>query len=231
MEVKKSPKADLERFKRIFILIGVTFSLGIIVTFFSWKSDTSAAEDFGALNKETDDEMAEITRPEDIKPPEEIPEEVKPQQSEIIDIVTDDTEIEEDADFDAEADANTEVEIEDVEEAPEEEDAKVFVQVEKMPEFKKGGINGLRKFLFSKIVYPAIAKENDIQGTVYLRFVVLRNGKVGQVQMLRGVDELLDEEAKRVVKLLQKEAFFSPGEQGGKKVKVWFSVPIKFSLN
>ena len=227
MEVKKSPKVDLERFKRMFTLIGITVSLGIILTFFSWRSDTSAADDFGSLNKEVDDEMAEITRPEDIKPPEPEPEEVKPQQSEIIEMVTDDSDIEEDADFDAEADDNTEVEIQEVDEAPEEEDAKVFVSVEKMPKFP-GGELAMRKYIAKNIEYPAIAKENDIQGTVYLRFVVLKSGKVGQVQLLRGVDELLDEEAQRVVKSLPR---FQPGEQGGKKVKVWFSVPIKFTLN
>jgi protein TonB len=63
---------------------------------------------------------------------------------------------------------------------------------------------------------------------VYLKFVVSAKGKVEQVQVTRGVDKLLDDEAVRVVKLLPD---FKPGMQGGRAVAVWYSVPIVFKLN
>ena len=96
-----------------------------------------------------------------------------------------------------------------------------YVSVSKMPEFP-GGFIALRKFIAENLKYHQNA---CISGTVYLRFVVLENGEIGEVQLLRGVDVLLDKEAIRVIKLLPK---FIPGEQNGKKVKVWFSVPVKF---
>jgi protein TonB len=97
-----------------------------------------------------------------------------------------------------------------------------------MPEFIAGGEAGLRQFIAEHIEYPELAQENDIQGTVYIRFVVTKTGTIGDVQVVRGVDPLLDEEAVRVVKSLPK---FKPGMQGGRPVPVWFSVPIVFQLN
>ena len=103
----------------------------------------------------------------------------------------------------------------------------VFIMVEKMPKFP-GGMLALRKHLAFNIIYPEKARKAHVQGTVYIRFVILKDGDIGEVKVLRGVDHVLDAEAVRVVKTLPK---FEPGEQRGKKVKVWFSVPIKFTLN
>ena len=168
----------------------------------------------------------EITR-QDIEPPKPEPEPQEQQTPEIINIVDDTEDFESDFDFNLEAEEDMEVNIVDVEEPAEEEDTQIFVVVEKMPEFK-GGQLALRKYIATNMDYPVVAQENDIQGTVYIRFVVKKNGKVGEVQLQRGVDPLLDEEAIRVIKTLPD---FSPGKQGGKPVNVWFSVPVKFKLN
>ncbi len=108
------------------------------------------------------------------------------------------------------------------EEAPQE----VFVVVEEMPSFP-GGDAELFNFIYSNINYPEIAKENNIQGRVTLRFCVTYKGTVDQVSVVRGVDPSLDEEAIRVIKMLP---LWKPGKQGGKPVNVWYSVPIKFEL-
>ncbi len=108
------------------------------------------------------------------------------------------------------------------EEAPTE----VFVVVEEMPSFP-GGDTELMKFINSNIVYPEIAKENNIQGRVILRFCVTYKGLVDQVQVLKGVDPALDNEAIRVIKMLPG---WKPGKQGGKPVNVWYSVPVTFQL-
>ena len=72
-----------------------------------------------------------------------------------------------------------------------------------------------------------MAKENDIQGTIYVGFVVNEKGKVTNVTVLRGVDPLLDKEA---IKVIQGLPDWKPGKQSGKNVKVRMQVPIKFQL-
>ena len=107
-----------------------------------------------------------------------------------------------------------------------EEESTPFVIVEDMPEFK-GGDKALLKYIAEHVVYPEMAKENDIQGTVYVGFVVNEKGKVTNVSVLRGVDPLLDKEA---IKVIQGLPDWKPGKQSGKNVKVRMQVPIKFQL-
>jgi protein TonB len=118
--------------------------------------------------------------------------------------------------------------VEEVQEEVKEEEApaEVFVVVEEMPLFP-GGEKALMEFIYANIQYPEIAKENNIQGRVTLRFCVTYKGGVDQVQIIRGVDPSLDNEAIRVIKLLPT---WKPGKQGGKPVNVWYSVPVTFQL-
>lgn len=130
--------------------------------------------------------------------------------------------------------AQTEVKNEEVtvqeevqEEVKEEEaPAEVFVVVEEMPSYP-GGDPALMKFINDNIVYPEIAKENNIQGRVVLKFCVTYKGTVDQVQIIKKVDPSLDAEAERVIKMLPA---FKPGKQGGKPVNVWYNVPVTFQL-
>jgi protein TonB len=112
-----------------------------------------------------------------------------------------------------------EVQEEEVEQAP-------FVVVEEMPTFPGGDVE-LLKFIMEHTQYPEIAKENNIQGKVIVRFCVTAKGGVSQVSVLKGVDPELDKEAMRVVQTLPP---FKPGKQGGKPVPVWYMVPIAFTL-
>jgi periplasmic protein TonB len=83
------------------------------------------------------------------------------------------------------------------------------------------------KFLQDNIKYPQMARESGIQGTVYVTFVVERNGSVTDVKILRGIGGGCDEEAVRVVQNMPK---WEPGKQRGKPVRVQFNMPIKFTL-
>ena len=103
----------------------------------------------------------------------------------------------------------------------------IFTIVEEMPSFP-GGDEPRVKFLHDNIVYPQMAKENNIQGTVYVSFVVDSKGKVTDVKLLRGIGGGCDEEAIRVVKLMPP---WNPGKQNGKSVRVQFNMPIRFTLN
>ena len=101
-----------------------------------------------------------------------------------------------------------------------------FIVVEEMPMYP-GGETELMRFLQTNVDYPERAKENNIQGRVFLQFVVTPTGSVGEVRVLRGVDPLLDEAA---VAAVRKLSGFRPGRQGGVAVPVWYQVPITFQL-
>ena len=113
---------------------------------------------------------------------------------------------------------------EEVQEA--ETEQQPFVVVEEMPMFP-GGDPALLAYIAANTQYPEIAKENNIQGKVIVRFCVTSKGGVNQVSVLKGVDPELDKEAMRVVTTLPT---FKPGKQGGKPVPVWYMVPIAFTL-
>lgn len=108
----------------------------------------------------------------------------------------------------------------------EEPEAEPFVVVEEMPMFP-GGETELLKWIGENTQYPEVAKENNIQGKVIVRFCVTSKGTVDRVSILKGVDPELDKEAIRVVQTLPA---FKPGKQGGKPVPVWYMVPINFTL-
>jgi len=118
--------------------------------------------------------------------------------------------------------------VAEVKEEVQEEDpeATPFVVVEEMPMFPGGDVE-LLKYIAEHTQYPEIAKENNIQGRVIVRFCVTSKGGVSQVSILKGVDPELDAEAIRVVNSLPA---FKPGKQGGKPVPVWYMVPITFTL-
>jgi periplasmic protein TonB len=101
----------------------------------------------------------------------------------------------------------------------------VFTVVEQMPEFP-GGEAAMLKYLTS-IPYPPIAKENDIEGSVYIRFVVDKAGKVTEVTVAKGSDRILNEAALEHIKKMPQ---WKAGKQNGKEVKVQYIVPIKFVL-
>ena len=106
------------------------------------------------------------------------------------------------------------------------QDDKVFQSVEQMPEFP-GGMAEMLKFLQMNIKYPPTAAANKIEGRVIVQFIIDKTGQVGDVQVVRSVNEELDAEAVRVIKSMPK---FTPGRQDGKAVAVWYTLPIAFKL-
>lgn len=102
----------------------------------------------------------------------------------------------------------------------------VFDRVEQMPQFGSGD-KELMEYLAKNIKYPAIARENGIQGTVVVQFVVDKDGSITQPQVVRGIGGGCDEEALRVVRGMPK---WQPGKQQGREVKVKFTLPIRFRL-
>ncbi|MAO02185.1 MAG: energy transducer TonB [Flavobacteriales bacterium] len=217
MQIKKNSKVDLEKKRSLFLQIGLTISLLVVLIAFEYKTYDKNNYDLGALNlDDLEEEIIPITKQE-IKPPPP-----PPPPPEVIEIVEDEVEIEEELEIeDTESDEDEIIEIE------EEDDEEFFMVVENMPEFP-GGDLGLMKYIQKNVRYPAIAKEYNITGKVYISFIVDKQGSVTNVKVVRGVDKNLDEEAVRVVKSLPK---YKPGKQRGKPVRVMFTIPINFTLN
>lgn len=111
--------------------------------------------------------------------------------------------------------------------SPRADDPEVFEVVEQMPRFPNGGMPGLMQYLTENIRYPESAKQANIQGRVTVQFVVGKDGSIGNVSILRGVDEALDKEAIRVISAMPK---WEPGMQRGEAVKVRYTVPVMFRL-
>lgn len=107
------------------------------------------------------------------------------------------------------------------------EDNKVYDSVEQEPRFP-GGQTALLKYVADHLEYPAIARENGIQGRVIVGFVVKKDGSIGTVRIVRGKDPELDKEAVRVIKTLPR---FTPGKMNGHPVNVWYTLPITFKLS
>jgi periplasmic protein TonB len=110
-----------------------------------------------------------------------------------------------------------------IEEVKEEQ---VFKFVEQMPSFPDGEA-AMFKYIRERIKYPAIAKENGIEGHVVVQFEVSKDGQIQKVQVVRGIGGGCDEEAARVVRSMPA---WKPGKHNGKPVKVSFTLPIKFKL-
>lgn len=116
-----------------------------------------------------------------------------------------------------------EVEVVNVEKPKEEQ---IFVGVEQMPEFP-GGESAMRQFLGRNVNYPAAATRANVSGRVTVQFVVEKDGSIGQVKVLRGIGFGCDEEAIRVVQSMPK---WNPGKQNGKPVRVYFTLPVVYTL-
>ena len=225
MEEKKSPKANLENKKLMFIQIGMIISLLLAWMAFEHKRYDKREIDPSLLNRtvEVDEEMVEITKQEEQKPqPVEMP-----KQTTQLEIVQDDVEVE-DIEINADVDQNevieeyvpVEVEEEDVQEQ------EIFQIVEEMPAYP-GGDQKLMEYVAKNIKYPQIARETGIQGRVFVGFVVEPDGSVSNVKVLRGIGGGCDEEAMRVVKSMPK---WKPGKQRGKAVRVSYMLPVNFKL-
>ena len=226
MEVKKSPKADLQNRKGLFLEIGLVISLLIVVVAFKYAPDEYRIE---AVEQEAvivEEEIVEITRNE-LKPPAP-PKKIEIQVfNDILDIVTNDTEVKTDISFDEFMDGlDMDVNYVVMEEEEIEEDTPI-IKAEKMPTFQGGDLMKFREWVQKRLRYPQIAQENGISGRVTLSFVVERDGTVTNIQVLQSPDRSLAEEATRVVGNSPK---WEPGMQSNKPVRVKYTLPVVFTI-
>ena len=228
MEIKKTPKADLENRRTLFTEIGLVVALLVVWGAFSYSTKEKAVASLGEDTQVVEvEDMVPITE-ETPPPPPEAPK--IPVLSDQIDIVEDDIKVDDNF-MSLEDDASLGVEImdyvEEVKEEVVEEEAIPFQLVEEKPSFNGGDANEFSKWVNSKLQYPEIAKENGVQGRVTLQFTVNPDGSVSNVKVLRGVDSSLDKEAVRVVSMSPK---WKPGKQRARAVKVTYTFPVIFQL-
>lgn len=120
----------------------------------------------------------------------------------------------------------TQIAVETADDPQQSEDDKIFTAVEQQAQFP-GGLSAMMKYLSSNVHYPESAQQNNIQGRVIVQFVIKKDGSIGEVKVIRGVDESLDAEAIRVVKAMPR---WEPGKNNGLPVSYWFVLPISFKL-
>ena len=221
MQLKKNPQASLEDKKLTYVLIGLVFVLSICYVAFEWTEKEVTKYEVVDTEFLFEDEI-DIQQTTQETPPPPPPPAV--QEVEVLNVVEDDVEVEE-IQIQTEDDKDVEVVI-----APpveEEEEEVIFVVVESMPEFP-GGAQAMMKYVAENIKYPVIAQENGIQGRVICQFVVEKDGKVSDIQVVRSSGEAsLDKEAVRVINSMPK---WKPGKQRGKPVRVKYTLPVNFRL-
>ena len=227
MELKKNPKADLEKRRGLYLEIGLVVILAATLVAFEVKSYDSEEET--AFQREVIDEPEEVIIQTDVvEPPPPPPPEV-PEVTTLIEVVANDEEIKNELVVNAEVNEDTKniaivpVQIEEEEEVAEEP---IFTVVENEPEFP-GGMEALYRYLAQNIKYPQLARENGITGKVYVTFVVERDGSIANPKVLRDIGGGCGAEAIRVVKSMPK---WTPGKQRGKAVRVQFNLPVNFNL-
>ena len=225
MEPKKNPKKDLNRQRTLFLQIGLVFALAVVFLAFEWKTYEKSESTLASSGPvQIDEEIVQITQQE--QPPE------PPKAAEvttILEIVDNDVVVEDEINVDIEARADQAVQayvpvMTEEEPAPVAEE--IFTFVEEYPEFP-GGDKALREYILNNIKYPEVARTSGITGTVYVQFVVEKDGSISDVKVVRGIGGGCDEEAVRVVKSMPR---WKPGKQRGQPVRVYFTLPIEFKL-
>lgn len=223
---KKTPKGDIDNKRTSFILIGLIIVLSLVYAgfelFASQDKEELIIEDIEEIIIVEDDVLATDQTPPPPPPP------VEQQQEVILNLVDDNIKVNTEFDFSQDFDENFAVEeyvpIDIVEEVVDDTPPVRFA--EKMPEFI-GGMEALYAFLRENLVYPEVARNSGIQGTVLIEFVVERDGSISNVKTLVPLFPECDTEAIRVIKKLPK---WKPGEQMGKPVRVFFNLPVRFTL-
>lgn len=225
MEPKKTPKADLNKRRGLYLEIGLIVSLMLVIVAFWYTPKEHRIKAVDMNYGPVEEEMTEITR-QDQKPPEPPKKTEMKVIADMLSIVKNDTKVTTEVDF-TEFDENAEiVQVVDVVEEQIKDD-EPFLHAETMPTFQGGDLTTFRNWVQSRVRYPQIAQENGIQGKVTLQFVIERDGRLTNIVVLQSPDRSLSDEAIRVLNLSPK---WSPGKQRSQPVRVKYTLPVDFRI-
>ena len=230
----KYAAVDAFKYSGTFFNLGLAVALGLAVLAFGWtKYEDEVVIPEGALEMEDDIIMEEPPRTAEPPPP-------PPPPPPVIEEVPDDTILEDEEQQDQ---SITKDEAPPPPPPPPPAVEEIFKVVEQMPRFpgcedlgseeekKKCAQDELLKFIYKNIKYPAIARENGVEGTVVVTFVVEKDGAVTDARVVRDIGAQCGDEALRVVELMNKQGIkWTPGKQRGRSVRVQFNLPVKFKL-
>ncbi|QSE96311.1 energy transducer TonB [Fulvivirga lutea] len=226
-EIKQAKKKQYESLRGLLFNIGLFLSLTIVTLIINWKFyDTGKLVDLTA-NAIYEDELFEVP-PTEQTPPEPIKVLKQPNIIEVPDEETIKEEIK--IDLDISIDEDTEFEAIDIiasEEPMEEVADEVFTIVENQP-VPNGGLASFYSYINNNIKYPAAARRSNVQGKVFVQFVVNKDGRLTDLEVIKGIGMGCDEEALRVIANADP---WIPGKQRGKPVRVKMVIPIQFVLN
>lgn len=224
MELKKSNKADIERHKSSFFGTGLVIALSLSLIAFEWSTPPKEGSDITFKGEQVlDTEIIPQTIQEEKQEAE--PPAVPPDIINIVDNnIPDVPDIKIWEDYIKESDSIPQLVFTDEPDVPEDE---IFINVSDMPEFQGGNLNRFSTWVMKNVKYPAHAVELGIQEKIILSFVVEKDGSVSNVTLLRGTDQSLINEAKRVV---QDSPKWKPGYQQGLPARVAFSIVVNFKL-
>jgi protein TonB len=227
MTSKKNKKADLERKRKLFFQIGMVITLGIILLAFEWKSEPTENK-FERSSNPTDESEIEMPvtfteKEKKLPPPPPVPPEEFQKVPDNFDIDDKDAYNIEDVGIDPDDGIN----YEDIVRKTEEKTEDVHVYVEEQPTFRGEEMIKYVHYVQKNIEYPEIAIENKIEGKVYVKFTIEKDGSISEIAFPREIDPVLSKEVKRV---LLNSPKFSPGKINGKPVRYRCSIPVNFKL-
>jgi protein TonB len=250
--LKKYPEADSYRMNNTFFRVGLICAIAMSVLAFNWTTFESQFENsIGEGVIYIDDNNTPVTFPENKTPPPPPPPPVIEEMN--------DQDIDDDFEFSDQDFEDDNIDYEPyersddgddkpklIEEEPdiEIEDELPFTVVENMPTFpgcadlptegerKKCSDNKLLKYVYQNLKYPTIARENGIEGLVVARFIVGKDGKIQNIEIVKGIGGGCGEELERVLNSMNDmPQNWKAGEQRGRKVPVRFNIPIRFKLS
>lgn len=228
MELKKSPKADLQNKKSLFGLFGLLVSILLAVGAFSVSKSEIKFNGVGIVGEVVEQQVVEITRPEEPPKPEIKKVTTPAAASNVLEVVDNSVKLDDNMDmFNTDANENTVIEIKapGKKETILEEDV-VVMRAEVMPKFQGGDLENYRLWVQKKVAYPAIAEQNNISGRVTVKCVVGRDGFIRQVIMLASPDPSLFEAVKETI---LKSPAWTPGMQNGRPVSVSIVFNVVFT--
>ncbi len=252
----KYPEVDVLNWRGTFGLVGMALTMLLAVLAFNWTA-IDQEDVVEAIEYDLDADI-EVAPPRTDAPPPPPPPPPPPVIQEVAnDVLLEDDDIEfEDMSIDDKTviDVPPPVLVSDKGEGPpppppppppkEPEMEEIFKVVEDMPRFpgcediagtkaekKDCAAKKLMQYLYQNLKYPQIARENGVEGTVVIRFVVNRRGEISNAEILRDIGAGCGAEALRVVNDMNKEVGnWIPGQQAGRPVNVMFTLPVKFRL-
>jgi len=220
MEFKKTQKADLSNKRGLFFSIGLFSALSVALMAFEWKQTDEKVDLLTAKSTNTFEEMIEVPTTQQLPPLAPVI-----QQPKIVE-VPDEEEIQENLNIDLDNESPR-IEVASVAVAEAEEEVDEYFTIVEESAMPNGGMPAFYKYLVDNMRYPAQARRLGVEGKVTLSFVVDKNGKISEVNVLRGIGSGCDEEAVRV---MQNAPSWKPGKQRGKAVKQRCIMPISFKM-